>query len=60
VIAIKREVIEAAYRLLSTGEDYEGLKLAGNEASAKKFHDDVQLVAEFVGEIVTSIAEHGA
>jgi hypothetical protein len=60
MIEIKREVIEAAYRLLGPGDAYEGLKLTGNEESAQKFHDDVVLVAEFVGEIISHTLEHSA
>lgn len=52
MIEIKRELIEAAARLLGPGDAYDGLKLAGSEESAKKFHDDVQMVAQFVGEII--------
>jgi hypothetical protein len=62
-IEIKREVIEAAARLLGPGDAYDGLKLAGSEESAKKFHDDVQVVAEFVGEMaahaIVSMGERG-
>jgi hypothetical protein len=53
-------VIEAAYRLLGPGDAYEGLKLSGNEESAQRFHDDVVLVAEFVGKIVTHVVENGS
>lgn len=54
MIVVKREVIEAAYRLLSQ-DAYPGLKLAGEEAIAQQFHDDVEVLAEFVAEIVTHV-----
>ena len=39
MIIVKREVIEAAYRLLSL-DGYPGLKLTGDQEVAQQFHDE--------------------
>jgi hypothetical protein len=58
-IAMDVEVIEAAVRLLDLkGNAYPGLVLTGSEESAKKFHNDVIKVAEFVGEVATAWGMH--
>jgi hypothetical protein len=58
-IAMDVEVIEAAVRLLDPKVNaYPGLVLAGSEESAKKFHEDVTKVAEFVGEVATAWGMH--
>jgi hypothetical protein len=53
-VIVPIEVLEAAMRLLDPEiESYPGLVLAGSMESARRFHDDIILVAEAVGKLVT-------
>lgn len=53
-ILIPVAALEAAARILDPSvNSYPGLMLSGSEESAKKFHDDVQLVAEVVAQLAS-------